>query len=239
MKRVPKIALVSLAATIAVASLTAWPVHADSARVVSRDYRWHSERLVLDVPARVHFRTAPQWHLTIRGRERTIERLVVSHGTIRVRSEHHLFGLFDFSFGDDLGSVDIDLSGPQLRRITVNGSGKLLLSDLRQERLSVAIRGSGSVTGDGTVTDLDLRIEGSGHLHLAQLRAQDAHVSIAGSGTVAIAPTRSVSVRIEGSGRVRLHSRPSEVSSHVFGSGVIEMAPGAPGGTAAPSTPSP
>lgn len=239
MKRMPKVVLVSLAATIAAASLTAWPVHADSDQIVSRDYRWHSDRLVLDVPAHVHFRAAPQWHLTIRGPQRTIERLVVSHGTIRARSEHHFFGLFDFSFGEDLGSVDIDLSGPQLRRVAVNGSGRLRLSDLRQERLSVAIRGSGSVTGDGTVTDLDLRIEGSGHLHLADLRAQDAHVSIAGSGTVAIAPTRSVSVSIEGSGRVRLHSRPTQVSSHVFGSGVIEMAPSAPGGTGAPSTPPP
>src|ERR1700743_2507525 len=48
--------------------------------VVSRDYDWTSDSLQLDVPADVTFVPAPQWHLSIRGPQRALDRLRVENG---------------------------------------------------------------------------------------------------------------------------------------------------------------
>lgn len=231
MNRLPKIILVSLSGVVASASLlTAWPAHAGSDRIVSRDYGWHSDRLVLDVPAHVHFQRSPLWHLTIRGPERTLDRLQVSDGKISARSEHGLFGLFglfNFSSGDKFRSVDVDLSGPALRDVRVNGSGNLLLANLSQDALNVRIEGSGSLAGSGSVGDVRVRIEGSGHVRLTELEATKAVVSISGSGSVeGSGSVGDLDVSIEGSGHIRLPElrvRNAQVS--ISGSGNVAIAP--------------
>jgi hypothetical protein len=228
MNRLPKIILVSLSGLIATASLLiAWPVHADSDRMVSRDYGWHSETLALDVPAHVHFQRSPLWHLTIRGPEHTLDRLEVSDGKISARSEHGLFGFFDFFSGHRFRSVDVDLSGPELRDVRVNGSGNLQLGNLSQDALKVRIEGSGSLTGSGIVGDVDVRIEGSGHVRLTQLEATKAVFSISGSGWVEGSGTAGdLDVNIDGSGHIRLSElRVTNAQVSISGSGNVAIAP--------------
>ena len=86
-------------------------------------------------PATCTFQPAAEWHLSIRGPQRLLDRLSVNDGRIAMKHGYH----------HHTGRLDIELSGPTLRDITLNGAGKLVLDHLQQDSLAVAIHGSGSV----------------------------------------------------------------------------------------------
>ncbi len=184
---------------------------ADQGSVVSRDFAWNGDdRLQLDVPGTLHFQPAPAWHLSIRGHTGTLDRIVVEDGRIRLRRPYR-----------NVPPVDIQLSGPALRSVELNGSGDLVLGNVKQDSLSVAIHGSGSASASGSVDTLRLQIMGSGSARLAQLAAGSARVFIAGSGNADIEPSDAADIFIAGSGDVRLHSHPKRLNSKVAGSGQI------------------
>jgi hypothetical protein len=184
-----------------------------SAQVVSRDYEWADDSLELDVPANVVFVPAPQWHLSIRGPERALDRLIVGNGTIRSNHRH--------SWSSELS---IQLSGPSLKSVAINGSGKFVLDNLQQDSLHIDIHGSGSVRASGKVDSIRVNIMGSGSAQVEKLAVQTATIFIAGSGDVDVAPVDDADVFIAGSGDVRLHAHPKHVNSKIAGSGrVIEV----------------
>lgn len=236
MNRILKLAFAGMSLCISVGLTTlalALPslAHAGTYPVVSRDYPWSSDHLTVEIPAEVHFRPGASWHLTIRAPERVLDELVVKDGRIKARSTG-CFSLVPFciGFGTHLDhSVDVELTGPALRSITLDGSGTVDLDGLRQDRLAMTINGNAMVRGTGRVGTVEVQINGAGNIQLAQLNETRAHVIIHGSGTVDIAPSDSVSVRIDGAGTVRLHSNPSQVSSHIFGAGeVLKVPPSRP-----------
>jgi hypothetical protein len=186
------------------------------AEIATRDFAWSgSDALELDLPGNLHFQPAAEWHLSIRGPQRMLDRISVDAGRISSKRRYH----------HRSGQLDIELSGPALHDITVNGSGKLLLEHLRQDALLVAIHGSGSVRASGSVDTLKVDIMGSGNALLEQLAARSSKIFIAGSGDADIAPIDDADIFIAGSGDVRLHSHPKHLSSRVAGSGqIIELA---------------
>lgn len=186
----------------------------DAGALETRTFTWpDGDRLELDVPATLHFRPAATWTLAIRGRARTLERLQVSGGRIALESGQHR-----------LGDLDIELSGPALRAVVLNGAGELTLDGIQQDALRIDIHGSARARASGSVRELRLAITGSGSAQLAALRTRSAQVRIGGSGDADIDCTDSVDVLILGSGDVRLHAHPLHLSSKVIGSGeVIEL----------------
>jgi hypothetical protein len=211
---------------IALAAL-AGAAHAGDGATVTAAYSWHSDRLVLEVPADVHYRPAPTWRLTIRAPERTLRELVVEDGRIEAKS-HTCFSLIPFCmhFGTHFEhTVHVSISGPALRVVRVDGAADLELEQIHQDRLALQIDGSAKVHGSGTVQALDVQVNGAGTVHLGRLREQRARVHINGSGTVSIAPTDSVWVEIAGAGAVRLHSDPAHVTSHIYGAGQVTRVP--------------
>jgi hypothetical protein len=186
--------------------------------VEAREFAWSgADTLRLDIAANLHYQPAPQWRLSIRGPRRALDRISVDGDRIDLkRPYHHVAGV-----------LEIELSGPALRDITLNGSGKLRLEHLAQDALTVAIHGSGSVRASGSVDTLKLDIMGSGDALLEQLAARSSRIFIAGSGSADIAPIDDASIFIAGSGDVRLHTHPKHLDSKVAGSGqVIELAQG-------------
>lgn len=192
----------------------------DSGPTITRDYSWSADRLELDIPARARFHPASSWHLSIRGRKGALDRIEVSDGEIREKD--HGFSFFGWHPARQL---QVDLSGPTLQAATLNGSGSIDLEDLSQDRLRLRIRGSGTASGNGKVQSLQLEIMGSGSAHLAQLAATNADVTIDGSGVADVSPTGEARVTIAGSGDVRLHAHPAQLSTHVYGSGQISESP--------------
>jgi len=193
----------------------------DTGPILTRDYPWSADRLVLDIPGHVRFHPASTWHLSIRGHEGTLNRIVVADG--RIREEDHGFCFFCW---DHFGRLQVDLSGPALQAATLNGSGSIELQDLDQDHLQLRIRGSGTASGNGKVQSLRLEIMGSGSANLAQLAETNADVTIDGSGDADVSPTGETRVTIAGSGDVRLHAHPAQLSTHVYGSGRISEVPG-------------
>jgi hypothetical protein len=72
-------------------------------------------------------------------------------------------------------SGTIDLGGdparvvahvPRVDAVRIDGSGKVVLGDLRAPRLGASLHGSGEVWADGRVRELRSRVDGSGSLHL-------------------------------------------------------------------------
>ena len=233
MNRILKLALIGAVLLLAGLAFASPPVAlAASGQVVSREYAWSSDRLTLDIPADVHFHPGTSWHLVIRAPERVLDQLVVENGRIKSKS-HGCFSLVPFciEFGTHIGHrVDIDLTGPALRAIDVDGTATVDLDGVHQGALMLKIEGDATVRGSGSVDNADIAIDGAGAIHLAELTESRARVVIHGSGTVDIAPTASVSVRIDGAGTVRLHSNPPQVSSRIYGAGeVIKVPESAPG----------
>jgi hypothetical protein len=183
--------------------------------VQSRDFAWTGgDRLELDLPGNVHFQPATEWHLSIRASQRVLDRISVDGASVSMKHAYH----------HHLGMIDIELSGPALRDITVNGAGKLQLDHLGQDALTIAIHGSGSVRAAGSVDTLKVDIMGSGSAQLEQLAARYSKIFIAGSGDADIAPIDDAEVFIAGSGDVRLHTHPKHLDSKVAGSGrIIEL----------------
>ncbi|MHB1873018.1 MAG: GIN domain-containing protein [Steroidobacteraceae bacterium] len=228
MTRTTRLALAGLslgaaAALTVFATVLPSVARASSGTTVSRTYPWSSDSMVVDVPADVDYRPAPAWHLTITAPERTLRQLVVENGRIRAKP-HTCFSLIPFcvSFGTDVqDTVHVEVSGPALHAISVDGAARIRLHQLHQDRLALKIDGSGKVRGTGTVQDLSVAIDGAGDIHLGRLTEQQARVAINGSGKVSIAPTDSVTVRINGAGKVWLHSNPAHVSTHIDGAGEV------------------
>lgn len=192
-----------------------WP---GSGETVTRDLPWTgSDRLEIATSGVVHFQRGPAWRATATGPQSIVDRLRIDGGRLYVDSP-----------GDNGGdsSLEVQLSGPALQRVGLNGSGELILEDLQQDSLSIDIRGSGEVRATGAVRSLELRLLGSADANLGELETVDLEASILGSGDAEVSPTGDADVRILGSGDLQLLTRPRHLSSRVQGSGeVIEAEP--------------
>jgi hypothetical protein len=187
-----------------------------------REFPWNgSDRLEIDLPATAHFKRAPTWHLSVRGTQRALDRLRVDGGTVSSKQSSGLAEMFD----DDSDSVELDLTGPTLSKVTVNGSGDVVLDDLLQHALTITINGSGSVRATGRVDSFAASISGSGDVAMEKLAARAVSVTIAGSGDADVSPIEQADISVAGSGTVRLHSHPRTLNSHVAGSGEITELP--------------
>ena len=111
------------------------------------------------------------------------------------------------------------------RRFGIAGSGDLWLNKLNQDRVKLAIAGSGSIKADGKVENAEVHIAGSGDINIGQVKADVVEVHIAGSGNTDIAPTEEADIHIAGSGDVNLHTNPKKLETHIAGSGRIHNIP--------------
>lgn len=107
-----------------------------------------------------------------------------------------------------------------LTRVALSGSGDISLLALTNEKLSIDLNGSGTVTVSGSSGLLDGDISGSGYIDTADLKTQSATVGISGSGNATVWTTKSLSAKISGSGRVDYYGRP-ELSQSITGSGSV------------------
>ena len=128
----------------------------------------------------------------------------------------------------DLQSVTVDGSGDVVAtvatdgavRIDLHGSGDIEWTGLATENAEVAITGSGDVTVSGATDEFSASVAGSGNVHAVDLAAQRVEVVVNGSGDVDVSPVVSLSVRISGSGAVTYSGDPT-LDSEIAGSGDV------------------
>ena len=110
---------------------------------------------------------------------------------------------------------------PSLKKIAVGGSGDFLSKgDFNEDKISVALGGSGDVKLSGTARRQDVAIGGSGDVDLSDVKGESADVAIGGSGDVRVNVSEKLNVSIAGSGDVRYKGSPS-VKQTVVGSGSV------------------
>lgn len=135
--------------------------------------------------------------------------------------------------------VQIHIKAPSITHIALMGSGSVLsenvwnLDDLHLSitgsgdikakfnvrNLTGKIAGSGDMNLNGVATFCDFNIAGSGNFLGQDLQTEDMNISIAGSGDAKINVSKSLKVRIAGSGSVLYKGDPKTVDTDIAGSG--------------------
>jgi hypothetical protein len=116
-------------------------------------------------------------------------------------------------------SVEVDV--PMLDALTLTGSGNIVVDGIETESLDVTLPGSGTLTGSGTATKLDVTVSGSGSVQFTPLVANDVRAVVSGSGSIFVTATESLDASVSGSGAILYAGSPQGVTKSVTGSGAI------------------
>jgi hypothetical protein len=137
-------------------------------------------------------------------------------------------------------SIDIHISLPSAEKISVNGSGDIMVGDflageimnfriggsgsitakIKSEKIYSKIAGSGSLNLSGTADLHNIEILGSGAINCYELNTSVIHVKVNGSGNSFISVEESLEVSSNGSGNVYYRGTP-RIDSVMMGSGKI------------------
>ena len=117
--------------------------------------------------------------------------------------------------------MSVEVNVPTLNALTLTGSGNIVVNGIEAESLKVALPGSGTLTGSGTATRLDVTVGGSGIVQFTQLVAKDVRAVVSGSGSIFITATKSLDASVSGSGAILYTGNPQDVTKSVTGSGAI------------------
>jgi hypothetical protein len=82
------------------------------------------------------------------------------------------------SYNSKMG-VTVAITTPALAGVEINGSGDVNVTDLKAQKFSAIIRGSGDVRATGSADAINAEIKGSGDVKLGELRAKSGTVSVA------------------------------------------------------------
>jgi hypothetical protein len=208
------------------------------------DLAWAgSDAVQIRIPAQVHYQPGPTPQASVSGDAELVSHVRLRDGALEWDTVE--WGtLVDCFPADDLV---VRLSGPAVTAWTLNGSGKLELSDISQNVLRLTMHGSGAVTASGEAREVAVETAGSGRADIGRLVSQKTSATIHGSGKLTLADTKQdvlritmhgsgivsgsgtaneVSLESAGSGRADLGRLITErASAHIHGSGDVDLAP--------------
>ena len=104
--------------------------------------------------------------------------------------------------------IEIEITVPELERLAVFGSGDVEIYNLDGEYFDLLVEGSGDVTLEGEVEELEITVDGSGDVDASELIAEDVYVEINGSGDVDVYAEETVYYSVNGSGDVKVYGDP-------------------------------
>jgi len=97
-------------------------------------------------------------------------------------------------------SVSVDV--PKLDAVTLTGSGNIAVNGIAAPSLEVNLPGSGTVTGSGSVTRLDVTVSGSGAVQFTRVAANAVRAAVSGSGSIIVTAAKSLDASVSGSGAI-------------------------------------
>jgi hypothetical protein len=119
------------------------------------------------------------------------------------------------------GSLSVDRLKGLSVEVLVAGPGSLSVQAVEADRLAAAVRGSGSLTLKGRVKNAMLVAQGTPMLSAEQLASNDASISSEGAGEVQAQVTGRATVTAAGTMVIRLSGRPACIL-RTSGSAVVE-----------------
>jgi hypothetical protein len=165
------------------------------------------------VGAKVRYVPTLPARIVITGPDEALERVRVGQGQIRWCDNCRA-----------IKGLEVIVSGVTLHNVALNGADiDIQLGRLNQDRLSLALSGTGEIGAAGRIDRLDASISGSGNIQMAEATVRRANVHIAGSGDVAVNPKDEANVSVAGSGRVRMTAMPARLNQSVTGSGGVRI----------------
>jgi hypothetical protein len=117
--------------------------------------------------------------------------------------------------------MSVEVNVPTLTALTLTGSGNIVVDGVEAESLELTLPGSGTLTGSGTATRLDVTVGGSGTVQFTGLVATDVRALVSGSGSIFITATKTLDASVSGSGAILYAGNPQEITQNVTGTGAI------------------
>jgi hypothetical protein len=117
--------------------------------------------------------------------------------------------------------MSVEVNVPTVTALTLTGSGNIVVDGIETESLKVTLPGSGTLTGSGTATQLEVTVSGSGTVQFTRLVANDVRAIVSGSGSILITATKSLDASVSGSGAILYAGDPQDVTKSVTGTGAI------------------
>jgi len=134
--------------------------------------------------------------------------------TITFKSQHQNIDI------KDLPHIRITL--PALRRLTEEGAGQTVLTNIDSNRLDINYKGAGRLEASGKVENLRLEARGVGEVDVKNLIAQDADVDFAGVGDVQVYAAKRLDVSAHGMGDLTYYGKPRVINKSAAGFGSIK-----------------
>jgi hypothetical protein len=182
--------------------------------------------------------------VTVKAKEETIAKLIVeiSNRTLIIRYPGNAW--FDSKWSP--GEVIITVSTPQIDKLSQSGSGSIVadqlltsrildlyvggsgfikLANLKSEKITAILAGSGhlQLAGEGIVSEFRMTVSGSGGVKASGLKTKNVNVLLSGSGSCAVNALEKLTCKIAGSGGVTYLGNPA-IESTIVGSGTVKEA---------------
>ena len=136
----------------------------------------------------------------------------VNNGTLYVRSSKEY---------DPNGELKITISVPDLKRFVFSGAGEANLSNVKNDRMEIALTGAGSLTASGETKEADITLSGAGSVEAKNLHAINAKVNSSGVGSVEVYVTGQLDAKTSGIGEINYFGSPKIVNKQTGGLGGI------------------
>jgi hypothetical protein len=136
----------------------------------------------------------------------------VNNGTLYIRSSK------DY---DPQDKLEILISAPNLKSFVFAGAGESTISNVKNDRMEIAITGAGSLTASGETKEADITLSGAGSVDAKNLRALSARVNATGAGSVDVYATEQLDAKAFGVGEINYYGKPKTVNRQAVGIGGI------------------
>jgi len=114
------------------------------------------------------------------------------------------------------------LAVKDLRAINISGSGDATAAQLRTDRFTVDISGSGSLSVAGSADLQKVTISGSGSYTAPDFATKETQITISGSGQAVVKASDRLDATVSGSGEAQYVGAP-QVTTHISGSGSVRQ----------------
>ncbi|WP_087865090.1 GIN domain-containing protein [Comamonas thiooxydans] len=117
--------------------------------------------------------------------------------------------------------IEVILTGPQLNRVWVSGSGTLTVVGVKGEAMEAVVSGSGDLQMSGDVATFHAVVSGQGDVLAPNLKADHVQATVSGSGDLELYAGRSIQGQVSGSGDLDVHGQPASKQVTVSGNGDV------------------
>ncbi|MDO8038826.1 head GIN domain-containing protein [Janthinobacterium sp. SUN137] len=192
---------------------------------VSRDVRQVSTISALDIDnmkridIKIDVRVGPTASLVIEA-DSNLQPLIhsdVNGNTLRLWSDTNI---------RSSNGIHVIYTTPQLRKINISGSGRLVVSGLNGDDFSLEQRGSMKSELSGTTGRFDVANNGSGSINAAALASGNTDAVQNGSGSIQLGSVHGerINVAVNGSGSISANGAVQRLDANVNGSGDVNLA---------------